>query len=200
MDQVKTFSDNLEAWLKSRQPKTIAGLIKVFGERSFAVALFLLMFIPALPLPTGGVTHVLEIIAILLALEMALGRRTIWIPRRWQNTSLKSLSKGKALTSIIKWLRWLEKYSRPRLRGLLKNRLFLMFTGLAVAVFCLAALLAPPFSGLDTLPSLAVVLIALSMIFEDILVYIIGLIVGLAGISTVIVLGTAIFKSFKLWF
>jgi hypothetical protein len=34
----------------------------------------------ALPLPTGGATHVFEIIAMLLALELIAGRDQIWLP------------------------------------------------------------------------------------------------------------------------
>jgi hypothetical protein len=42
----------------------------------------LLLGVPALPLPTGGATHVFEIIAVLLALELIVGREEIWLPRR----------------------------------------------------------------------------------------------------------------------
>jgi hypothetical protein len=56
-------------------------------------------------------------------------------------------------------------------------------------VFTAAAFIAPPFSGLDTLPSLGVVLTALGVIFEDILIVIIGFLVGLTGIGLVIFLG-----------
>ncbi len=73
-------------------------------------------------------------------------------------------------------------------------------TGVFLAIFSAAAFLAPPFSGLDTLPSLGVVLIALSIIFEDMLLYILGLVVGVVGIGTVIVLGAALFKSFRFFF
>ena len=60
----------------------------VFAEKSFAVTIMLLMFVPALPLPTGGVTHVFEAITVLLAAQMVLGRRTIWLPARWKRRDL----------------------------------------------------------------------------------------------------------------
>ena len=50
------FSRELGDWLGSDEPKTLGGLGGVFGERAFAVAVLLLMFPAALPLPTGGVT------------------------------------------------------------------------------------------------------------------------------------------------
>ena len=41
---------------------------------------------PATPLPTGGVTHVFELITVLLG-AMVLGRRTIWLPERFSAAS-----------------------------------------------------------------------------------------------------------------
>ncbi|MFM8973762.1 MAG: exopolysaccharide biosynthesis protein, partial [Actinomycetota bacterium] len=67
------FSDALEEWLNAPGPKTIGGLDEQFAEKGFAVILLLLMILPATPLPTGGITHALEIIAIVVALQLVLG-------------------------------------------------------------------------------------------------------------------------------
>ena len=67
-----SFSKELEKWLKSPGKKTLSNLEKIFGEKSFAIAFLILMSPAALPLPTGGITHVFEIIVMLLALS-ALG-------------------------------------------------------------------------------------------------------------------------------
>src|SRR5919199_1896020 len=76
-------SDQLDAWLAGSADKTLGGLIELFGEKSFAVIFVLLLGVPALPLPTGGATHVLELVAIVVALELMAGRREILLPRRW---------------------------------------------------------------------------------------------------------------------
>jgi hypothetical protein len=55
----------------------------------------------------------------------------------------------------------------------------------------LAAFLAPPFTGLDTLPSLGVVVISLGVLLKDILVVLAGLLLGLAGVALEIVVGSA---------
>ena len=60
-------SDELERWLRGSGRKTLGSLIEVFGEKSFAVLFVLLLAVPALPLPTGGATHVFEVIATLLS-------------------------------------------------------------------------------------------------------------------------------------
>src|SRR2546421_4199624 len=88
MKAERDFSDELEEWLRSDEPKTLGALEEVFQEKTFAVAILLLMFLPALPLPTGGITHVFEGVTILIALQMVLGRRKIWIPKRARNREL----------------------------------------------------------------------------------------------------------------
>ena len=199
MDGSKHFSSQLKIWLGSKKPKTLSDLNEVFYEKSFAVSFVLLMFTPALPLPTGGITHLFEIAAILLSIEMILGRRKLWLPKRWEKIDVSTIGERKTTNAFIKKLKWVESHSKPRLRHVIKSGLFLRITGFILCMLCLAAFLAPPFTGLDTLPSVGVVLIALSLILEDIILYVTGIVVGAIGISTVFVLGTVIFRSFKLW-
>ena len=56
----------------------------------------------------------------------------------------------------------------------------------------MGAFFAPPFTGLDTLPSLGVVLLSLGVLFEDIAVVIVALVVGTAGVLLEVVLGSAL--------
>src|SRR3954467_13707206 len=170
----RDFSDELEEWWKSDGPKSIGALEKVFEEKTFAVAILLLMFVPAIPAPTGGVTHVFEVITILIAAQMVIGRRGLWIPKRWRDRELGALSTGKALPFVIRRIRWFEKFSRPRLSYLFDNATFLRLPGPILIPSTLGAVVAPPFSGLDTLPALGVVIIALSIILEDVVVLAIG--------------------------
>src|SRR5436309_9117509 len=108
------FSDQLERWLRSGDTKTLRALGEVFAAKSFAVTILLLMFIPALPLPTGGITHVFEVITVVVALQMVLGRRTLWLPRRWKQRQLGETITGKGIPFILRRVRWFEKHSRPR--------------------------------------------------------------------------------------
>ena len=78
----RPFSTELELWLKGRQPKTLLNLDKIFAEKSFAVLFIILLAIPALPVPTGGISHVFEAVAILIACQMVIGRRNLWRAHR----------------------------------------------------------------------------------------------------------------------
>src|SRR3712207_8968814 len=109
-------SDQLEGWLQSDADKTLGGLITVFDKRAFAIVFVLLMAVPALPLPTGGATHVFEAIAVLLALQLIAGRDEIWLPERWRKRRVPT--DGRFVKALLRWIRRLERISRPRFRFL----------------------------------------------------------------------------------
>ncbi|MDO8591748.1 MAG: exopolysaccharide biosynthesis protein [bacterium] len=189
--QNSSFSDKLEAWLKSKKPKTLTSLDEVFADKSFAITILLLMFIPALPLPTGGITHIFEIITVLLALEMLVGRRTIWLPSRWKNMKLGAVIERRAIPMILHRIRWFEKHSSQKFNRIFQLPLFTQLNALVIIVFTAAAFMAPPFSGLDTLPALGVVLLCLSVILEDAKILILGYVSGVAGTAIVVAAGAA---------
>src|SRR3989344_3658752 len=193
MEKIKPFSKELEDWLKSNKPKTLLSLDKVFAEKSFAVIFVILLAIPALPVPTGGLSHLFEAIAILIALQMVVGRRNLWLPMRWRGVSVGKTMRSAVMPKLISLIRWLEKYSRPRMARLMKSSVLLWFYGLVVVIFSATAFVAIPFSMLDTLPALGVVLMSLAIILEDFLIFLVGLTAGSVGLGLVIALGKATF-------
>ena len=173
MPDVERLSDQLEGWLRSEQPKTIGSLIDVFQEKSFAVLFVLLLAVPALPLPTGGVTHVFEVIAMLLALELIVGRRRVWLPERWRAKEIGMPMRDRFANTLLPRIRWIEGHSHAHL------------------VLVVTAFAAPPFTGLDTLPSIGVVLISLGVLLEDPILGGIGFVIGAAGVLVAFLLGRA---------
>jgi hypothetical protein len=182
-------SDELEHWLSGDQPKTLGNLISLFGPRSFALIFVLLMALPALPLPTAGATHVLEAVTMLVALQLVVGRRCIWLPARWQRLELGAPSRQKLLTTLLRRIRWFERFSRPRASWLFEHRVTTSVFGALVFGLTLSAFLAPPFSGLDTLPSLGVVVIGLGVLMRDLVLALVGVLVGAVGVATTLVIG-----------
>ena len=187
----ETLSDRLESWLAGEQPKTIGDLIDAFEEKSFAVLFVLLLSIPALPLPTGGVTHVFELIAMLLALELIVGRQTVWLPERWRRREIGAETRRRFSEKFLPRIRWIEGHTRAHLGFLLAHRASGVVYGLVTLVLVVTAFIAPPFTGLDTLPSLGVVLISLGVLLEAPLLGIAGVLVGAAGALLVFILGKA---------
>jgi hypothetical protein len=192
------FSDDLEACLQESEHLTLGDLVDVLDERGFALVLMLLLFPSALPIPTGGVTHVFEIGAVLVVAQMIVGRRELWLPRRVADHQLGDTFRGKALPAVIKRVRWLEQFARPRLERVLSTRVTSSVLGVALLLFVAGAFVAPPFTGLDTLPSLGVVVVCLGLVFSDAVIVGAGLVVGTGGIALEVALGSLIWSFFGL--
>jgi hypothetical protein len=190
-----TVSDELEHWLGGDQPKTVGNLIELFGPRSFALIFVLLMALPALPLPTGGATHVLEAVTMLVALQLVVGRRCIWLPARWKRLELAAPSRQKLVTALLRRIRWFERFSRPRASRLFEHRVTSSVLGVLVFGLTLSAFLAPPFSGLDTLPSLGVVVIGLGVLTRDLLLALLGALLGAIGVATILAIGNLVLET-----
>jgi hypothetical protein len=189
--QPVTIGDQLDRWLTGEGGKTLGSLVEAFGEKSFAILFVLLLGVPALPLPTGGATHVFEVIAALIALELIAGRDEVWLPQRWRGLSMGGEKQQRFLGSLTRFVRRLERFSRPRLAFLFGHRVSDIAFGLVVIGGAAAAFVAPPFSGLDTLPALGVVVLSLAVLFEDVVVAGAGLVLLIAGVVLEIVLGAA---------
>jgi len=188
----RRLSDQLADW-RSGGDTTLGGLVDLFGPRSFAVMFVVLMAVPALPLPTGGATHVFEIIVALGAIQLIAGREEIWIPARWRGSNVAGQDGNSRFVRALFWvIRTLERIARPRLSALFGRRIARSVFGALVLAGTLGAFLAPPFTGLDTLPSLGVVVLALGVLLEDALIALIGVALGAAGIALEVLLAATI--------
>ena len=74
----------------------------------------------------------------------------------------------------MRMIRRLERFSRPRLRFLFEHRVSNAVFGVLVVGGTAGAFFAPPFTGLDTLPALGVVLLSLGVLLEDVIVVIVA--------------------------
>lgn len=130
----------------------------------------------------------------MLALQLIAGRDEIWLPQKWRAKELAGDKQRKFLTGLLKMIRRLERFSRPRLRFLFHHRLSNIVFGVLVIGGSGAAFFAPPFTGLDTLPALGVVLLSLAVLLEDVLLAIVAFAVGVAGVLLTAFLGHAAIK------
>ena len=101
---------------------------------------------------------------------------------------------GKFLPAAMKRVRQAERIARRRWARLLENRLALALLGVVLLAFVVGAFVAPPFTGLDTLPSLGVVVVSLGLVFRDGMIVAVGIVVGIAGVALEIALGSAVWS------
>jgi hypothetical protein len=191
------FSEEITAWLKSDHPKTILGLNKVFGERTFAIIFMILMAPAALPIPTGGITDVFAIITIIIAAQMVLGRDRLWLPKRWRGMKISKSLSNTILPKLAKIIKRLERHSKPRYTFLFKSRVSKAILGVIVILFSIGTILAPPFSGLDTLPAMGVVVLSIAIVLEDGIAAIFGMVIGSLGLFLQLFFSAAIIELIK---
>ena len=87
-------------WRESEGEKSLGGFVDAMDSKGFALLLVILMGPSALPIPTGGLTHLFEIAAVLLAFQLILGRADVWLPGRMRRISLE----GGGATSLAPFL------------------------------------------------------------------------------------------------
>jgi hypothetical protein len=131
---------------------------------------------------------------VIVAAEMVIGARRLWLPARVRHRDLGPFLAERAIPFVMRRIRWFERFARPRWAGLVRHPWFQRFLGVVFIGLAAGAAVAPPFSGLDTLPALGAVVIALGVILEDILVVGVGMLIGTGGVVLIISVGAALLR------
>jgi len=151
---------------------TIREVLDRLDERSFGL-LIVILAIPCLVPGLYGVPQVVGLVILLLAGQILLGREEPWLPDAMLN---RRISKGWLETMAgfaDKRMRWTERVSRPRLQMLASGpgeRL--------AAIFMIIATLTIVIPFTNTVPSVALTLLAVGLIQRD------GLFVGAGAALT----------------
>lgn len=162
----RRISEEVAEWLEAPEaPHTLGTLVGLFGEGGFAVLFIVLLAVPALPLPTGGVTHRLELACVLIAAELAIGRDRVWLPTRLRAHSARV--DARATQALVRLLSRLARRSRPTWTFVLSHRLSRILLGLSIVPAAAGAFLAPPFSGIDTIPASGGVMLSAGVLAQD---------------------------------
>ena len=135
------------------------------GDRGYGFLLILLAipaFIPILPPGTSGVLGALMSI---VALQMLVGLKQPWFPKRWRNKVLSPKVVQALQTRGVAMLRKIERVSHPRGRRFTRNGLILRLS--ALVVIALALVLSSPMPFMNTLPALGVLLIGVGLANHD---------------------------------
>ncbi len=164
---------------------TIGKFTSLMGDRAFALAILFFSLPGLVAGAIPGFSTLVGVPILLIAAQMALGRRSIWLPESVAQKEISEDVLKKTLEKSIPAVEWLEKYLKPRLKWL-ANRWSEQLIGVVIAL--LAAILSLPIPGGNFLPSIGIVVLALAILEGD------G---ALAAAGLAFVAGSAIFM-FKL--
>jgi hypothetical protein len=183
------FSQDIQLLLKklATKPVAISEIIQGTSERGFSLIIGLLVLPFLFPMPPGLSTP-LGFGCLILGLQMALGRKHPWLPKKIAQFKFPRSLSQKLLKNVRRLLVWLEKIMRSRWQQIANNAYTWRGNGFCIA--WLSILLMLPIPATNPLPAIAILLLAVATIEADGLVMCLGYILTLAN---------TIFFGFIIW-
>ncbi len=172
---------------------SIGEFADVFGPRSFGALMFVLAVPNLLPLPPGS-SAVFGAPLIFIALQLAIGRRVLWLPKFLRDRSIKRTTLKFVVERIQKRLRWVERLLAPRLAAL-----FSLPGTIIIGLLCLAmaVILFLPIPGANLLPGLSITLFSLALLQRDGIAALAGGAAALATFAVVVAIAGTVWLSVK---
>lgn len=167
---------------------TIGDVLNGLGDRGFGWALLLVGLLNMLPLPPGS-NLILGLPALFISIQMALGKRTLWLPKFIVNRHLKRDRWRLAALRALPVARPLARFTSARLSFLLEGRAERIL-GLLLVASAINLCLPIPFSA--WVPAISFCVLGIGLIEHD------GAIVALGAVISIvsIMLSLAIVAAF----
>ena len=153
------------------QPLTLHDVLKETSEQGFSLVIILLIFPFLLPMPPG-LTSILGTASLFLGLQMASGRHVPWLPDRLLRFEFSQSVVNKLLGGLNRVTKIFEKITRPRLSRFARSNRTWRINGLCIA--WLSLLLMTPVPLTNPIPTVGILLLAISMIEMDGLLLLLG--------------------------
>jgi hypothetical protein len=175
------FSQDIELLLKrlAKQPLTLGEILAQTSERGFSLSIGLLVLPFLFPMPPG-LSSILGLGCFLLAIQMGIGRRSPWLPKKVakfqfpRSFSLQLLQNLKRVTGVL------EKIVRPRWLKIAESSYVWRGNGLCIAWLAILLMLPIPFT--NPLPATGILILAVATLEADGLLMCLGY--GLTLINT----------------
>lgn len=175
---------------------TLAELVQVFGDRAFG-ALMLVFAIPnVLPLPPGS-SSVLGAPLILIAGQLAIGRRILWLPAVFLGKSVPREYLRRVVARLLPSLRSMERMLAPRL-GFLFGPVGDRLIGIICLVLSIILFLPIPLGNM--LPAAAIVSFSLGLIQKDGAAVILGYLLAAISLGVLAAISGALWIAAQAFF
>ena len=161
----QSLAARLRPLLRSRKAElTLREMVaKMDGDGGLGPVLFVLTLPVLAPLPPG-VSMVVALPLLVVAPQIVIGRRTLWLPKVLERQSIKRPALVKVLHRVLPLLERVETVVRPRL-GFLTGRVGASVAGVACTLIAVVLVLPIPFANL--VPALALGMFALGLTRKD---------------------------------
>ncbi len=162
-------------------------------EHTFALLLILLTMISALPIPAAGYSTPFGIIITFLGIELLIKGNTLHLPKRLQKKTIPMKIFSRYARTITPFFTKVERFIRPRLTYLF-FRPFSTFSYTLILLCGISMIIPLPFT--NTIPSLAILLMAIGMLEDDGYFMLIGMLVAIGSFMVtflIVTLGVNLF-------
>ncbi|MEA5575839.1 exopolysaccharide biosynthesis protein [Anabaena sp. UHCC 0451] len=174
------FSQEIKSLLQrlATQPLTLGDVLAETSERGFSLVIALLVLPFLLPMPPG-LTGPFGAACLLLSLQMLLGRRSPWLPKRIAAYQFPRSFAQVILPKLRRVTRLLEKITRPRLTKLASHALTWRCNGFCISWLTILLILPVPFT--NPIPTVGILLFAVANLESD------GLLICICYVITVLI-------------
>ncbi|MEB3209988.1 MAG: exopolysaccharide biosynthesis protein [Leptolyngbyaceae bacterium] len=175
------FSRDLTALLEklAEHPLTLADILTETAERGFCLVIGLLALPFLFPMPPGFTT-ILGSASLLLAVQMAIGRRIPWLPRRIAAFQFPKAFVLQLLKNLRRLTGLLEKIAKPRWLRFAQSSHVWQVNGACIAWLTLLLMTPIPFT--NPIPTVGILVLAIATLETDGLLMFIGY--SLVGFNT----------------
>lgn len=184
---LQTLLDQVETAAHGSESVSLEQIMEAVGQRSFGPILVVAGLVVLAPLigDIPGVPTMMAAFVLLVAVQVLMGRRRLWLPQWLLNRSIASTKLEKAVGWLRKPARFVDRLLRPRLEGL-THRVGIYAT--AILCIVIAAALPPmelvPFSA--NAAGIALTALGLALIANDGLVAVVAFLISSVTIGVVI--------------
>lgn len=165
------------------------------NERAFGFILLILALPCCIPL-LYGIPQIVALPLMFVSAQILIGRRVPWLPQKLAARRISTEGLNSLTMRAGPWLRRIEALSHPRL-GFLTRPPVERLIGLALVLFSASILV--PLPGTNTVPGIAVVIVAMGLLQRDGLLVAVGSVIGTAWIGTLIFAGASLASLIKGW-
>lgn len=166
---------------------TLGEVMDRLDERAFGIAI-LILAVPCLVPALYGVPQIVGVPILLLTLQLLAGREEPWLPQSWLKRRISREWLDRMATFAEKRMGWFEQLSRPRLSWLTVG-----FGEKLVGIFMILATLTIVLPMTNTVPSVALALLAVALIERDGLFAALGMAIAAGWVGFLVTLALALF-------
>jgi hypothetical protein len=174
---------------EERSPQvTLADILLLAEERIFGFLFVVLSLPSALPVPAPGYSTPFGFLIFLLAVQLIIGSRIPWLPKRLVSHPLELTTVQGILKAGLPWLKRIETLTRPRLTPICVSLPGRVVIGIAIALMGISMMI--PIPGTNTLPAMGIFVTGFGLMEDDGAISLAGLVLCLMGgiLSTSILL------------